>query len=377
MDFDIRTLFMGATVLVWMNALIMVSIWLYIRVMRDAIAFWSLSQILLGSSLLLYSFRGMIPDFYSIILANAGALLSYLAIQAGIACYVNKPAYLRRKLAVIFLVFMMSIFYLTYIYPSVAWRIIDISLFLVILSGISIRTLSRNITYTDNVPSKCLSFILKINIVLLLFRILLTISDRFYFDLMQIGSAQVAFIIGIFILYMILSLCLFWIIMDKMNHQIKIKAYTDMLTGLPNRRALEETLVKLALHGSKVVGVLMIDVDEFKMINDTYGHQAGDLYLKEVSHVIADVFNLRAEAFRYAGDEFIVIVYDAELLVRAIKYLCEKVENLSVLWQGKLIHTTISVGVAVNDDNLTNWAELIQLADADLYRRKKQKNSHI
>lgn len=54
MDFDIRTLFMGATV-VWMNALIMVSIWFYIRVIRDAIAFWSLSQILLGSSLLLYS----------------------------------------------------------------------------------------------------------------------------------------------------------------------------------------------------------------------------------------------------------------------------------------------------------------------------------
>lgn len=319
----------------------------------------------------------MIPDFHSIILANAGAFLSSLAIQAGIACYVNKPAYLRRKLATIFFVFMVSLFYLTYIYPSVAWRIIDISLFLVILSGISIRTLSRNITYADNVPSKYLSLILKLNIVFLFFRILLTISDRFYFDLMQLGSVQVAFIIGIFILYMTLSLCLFWIIMDKMNHQIKIKAYTDMLTGLPNRRALEETLVKLVLHRNKAAGVLMLDVDEFKMINDTYGHQAGDLYLKEVSHVIADAFNLRAEAFRYAGDEFIIIAYEAELLVQTIKHLCEKVENLSVLWQGELIHTTISVGFAVNDDNVTNWAELIQRADEDLYRTKKARRSHI
>jgi len=377
MGFDIRTLFMGATVIVWMNALIMVSIWVYIRVMRDAIAFWSLSQILLGSSLLLYSFRGMIPDFHSIILANAGTFLSYLTIQAGIACYVNEPAYLRRKFAALFLVFMVSIVYLTYIYPSVAWRIVDISLFLVILSGISIRTLSCNKKYTDNLPSKCLQLILKINIIVMFFRILITISDHFYFDLMQIGSVQIAFIIGGFVLYMILSLCLFWIIMDKINHQVKIQAYTDILTGLPNRRALEETLVKLVLHGNKVSGVLMIDVDKFKMINDTYGHQAGDLYLKKVSHVIADVFNLRAEAFRYAGDEFIVIIYDEENLVQVIEHLCEKVKNLSVLWRGNLIHTSISVGFAVNDDNVTNWAALIQLADEDLYRVKKGRNSHI
>jgi diguanylate cyclase (GGDEF)-like protein len=96
-----------------------------------------------------------------------------------------------------------------------------------------------------------------------------------------------------------------------------------------------------------------------------------------VSHVIADVFNLRAEAFRYAGDEFIVIIYDEENLVQVIEDLCEKVKNLSVLWRGNLIHTSISVGFAVNDDNVTNWAALIQLADEDLYRVKKGRNSHI
>lgn len=377
MNFDIRTLFMGATAVVWMNALIMVGIWYFIRIMRHAIAFWSLSQILLGSSLILYSLRGMIPDVYSIILANAGVFLSYLAVQAGIACYVNKPAGLGRKFITLFLAFMTSMVYLTYIFPSVAWRIADISLFLAILSGISIGTLSHHRKDADNLPNICLQIVLKANIILMFFRILITISDRVYFDLMYMGVVQAGFIIGIFVLYMMLSLCLLWIIMHKMNHQVKIEAHTDILTGLPNRRALEEALVKQVLYKTKTVGIVMIDVDKFKMINDTYGHQAGDLYLKEASRIIADTFKQIAEVFRYAGDEFIVIVYDIERLRQVTNRLCKKVENLSVLWQEDVIHTTISVGFAINNDNLMNWAELIQMADKDLYRMKKERKNHL
>ena len=150
----------------------------------------------------------------------------------------------------------------------------------------------------------------------------------------------------------------------------------DQLTGLYNRRYLEETIDKMVAQikrrGTRL-GILMIDADHFKNINDTYGHDVGDKVLKEVSEVIQKSIRESDIAIRFGGEEFMVLLMDveegasekvAEKIRRAVE--AYKIENF-----GTVIRGTVSIGVSefpVDSDNI--W-QCIKFADIALYRAKE------
>jgi diguanylate cyclase (GGDEF)-like protein/PAS domain S-box-containing protein len=152
----------------------------------------------------------------------------------------------------------------------------------------------------------------------------------------------------------------------------------DHLTGLFNRRYLEETLERELLRVARKqlsLGIILLDVDDFKSFNDTYGHAAGDAILQELGSLLLK--HVRGEDIpcRYGGDEFILVLPDASLGVTRERadFLRENAGNLQVLFEGKTLDpVSLSLGVAVFHEHGSTSASLLKAADAALYRAKQE-----
>lgn len=155
-------------------------------------------------------------------------------------------------------------------------------------------------------------------------------------------------------------------------------ALTDALTGLHNRRYMEAHLGNLAqraTHSERTLALLMIDIDHFKKINDTYGHPVGDEVLRAVAERLQNSVRPFDTVARWGGEEFMVVMPDADEKVGRVvaERLRAKVQQVAVSTSQTPtgIPVTISVGIAASQPNGFDPAVLIQAADAALYRAKE------
>ncbi len=160
------------------------------------------------------------------------------------------------------------------------------------------------------------------------------------------------------------------------EERLQYLATRDALTGLPNRLLLHERLTQAIAHAKRSglrVGVLFIDLDRFKNVNDTLGHRIGDELLKLVSRALSGVLRETDLLARLGGDEFMVIVEDVDdalLLGRIAQKVCEAVAQPFTIEEHE-IYVTCSVGVAVYPDDSDNPEELLKYADVAMYRSKE------
>jgi diguanylate cyclase (GGDEF)-like protein/PAS domain S-box-containing protein len=163
----------------------------------------------------------------------------------------------------------------------------------------------------------------------------------------------------------------------KLREALRTQSIKDALTGLYNRRYMEETLdreVRRAARAEQSLGIIMLDLDHFKKFNDTYGHDAGDAVLRETGTFLFK--SIRAEDFvcRFGGEEFVVILPTADLAAtrgRAERVRL-KMKELTIVHQGRSMGMiTISVGVAVFPEHGMSPKELMAAADAALYEAKR------
>jgi diguanylate cyclase (GGDEF)-like protein/PAS domain S-box-containing protein len=163
----------------------------------------------------------------------------------------------------------------------------------------------------------------------------------------------------------------------KLREALRTQSVRDALTGLYNRRYLEEVLereVRRASRAAQSLGVLIIDLDHFKNFNDTYGHDAGDVVLRETGASLTK--GIRAEDFvcRFGGEEFVVILPTADVTASRgrAERLRSKMRELTIMYQGKSLGmVTISVGVAAFPEHGMSPKELMAAADAALYEAKR------
>jgi diguanylate cyclase (GGDEF)-like protein len=163
----------------------------------------------------------------------------------------------------------------------------------------------------------------------------------------------------------------------KLRELLRNQSIRDALTGLYNRRYLEESL-KRELHranrASRNVSLVMLDLDHFKHFNDTFGHQVGDILLKEVAGVIKSRMRAGDLACRYGGEEFSLILAEVgtEGAQKCVESIRETIKHLSLHHRGQTLGTiTVSAGIATYPAHGTNSEELIRAADEALYRAKK------
>lgn len=161
------------------------------------------------------------------------------------------------------------------------------------------------------------------------------------------------------------------------------KSGIDVLTGLANRRLYEDvwpTLVSTASQHNQPLSLALFDVDSFKSINDTWGHESGDLVLKHLAQTVRAALPEEAVGIRLGGDEFLVLLpgFDLEQSHEVMQRLVEQVANRPIEVQaGIRMCPTLSVGIASFPKPQANPEELMQSADEAAYESKKQGRNRI
>ena len=159
------------------------------------------------------------------------------------------------------------------------------------------------------------------------------------------------------------------------EERIRYLAQHDALTGLPNRFTLsvhlEHALARAERAGEKI-GLMFIDLDNFKTINDTLGHAVGDLLLCEVARRITSAVRKADIVARIGGDEFVVVLESAHLPGDAGMVAQKILERMSeaVPVDGNELHTTPSIGIAIYPDDAANSEDLMKNADVAMYHAK-------
>ncbi len=165
----------------------------------------------------------------------------------------------------------------------------------------------------------------------------------------------------------------------KAKAEIEFRAFHDPLTGLPNRRALDEALDDAGSPDAADRVLVRVDLDHFKNVNDTLGHAAGDFVLKEVSNILRE--NVRASdmAIRAGGDEFVILLHEGSTLGDAIDQAQRILKSLEgeMLFEGKSCRVGASFGIAAAADGLLDNPELLIGADAALYQAKENGRGSI
>lgn len=168
----------------------------------------------------------------------------------------------------------------------------------------------------------------------------------------------------------------------ELHKNVSILAITDSLSGLYTQGYFLEQLnnfIIRAKHEKKQLSVIILDVDFFKQVNDTYGHPQGDLLLRQMSGLIKEETRGVSLAARYGGDEFCVILFDTDKTsgVVTAERIRTAIEQYEFVLRGKTVRITISGGVATYPEDAITRKELIQKADDFLYKAKQSGRNRI
>lgn len=159
-------------------------------------------------------------------------------------------------------------------------------------------------------------------------------------------------------------------------------AYFDALTNLPNRVSFQERVISKIpslQRNSKRMALFFIDMDNFKNVNDTFGHFTGDKFLIEVAKAIKEILREEDTLARLGGDEFTVILEDVESVLD-IGFVAEKIIErfkAPIIVDGREFYTGASIGISIYPDDGTTYEELVKAADTAMYQVKEsEKNSY-
>lgn len=192
--------------------------------------------------------------------------------------------------------------------------------------------------------------------------------------------------LAILILFLVAAVALAWALartLTRLHQRVAEQAVTDPLTGLWNRRYMAQTLdreVSRAIRFDHSISLIILDVDDFKEINDRQGHMQGDIVLEKVSDVVREATRSIDVAARYGGDELALILVETgrEGAILLAERLGEQMRDTEVpLRDGGSMAVTISVGVATIPDSAEDLASLVDAADRALLRAKREGKNQI
>lgn len=183
-------------------------------------------------------------------------------------------------------------------------------------------------------------------------------------------------LITLFTLFYVSNLYFF-----ELNNAHEKLAYTsnhDLLTGLFNRRFFEYIMKRNKSEIENKYTIAIFDIDDFKIINDTYGHQAGDEVLKMVSKVIEPTEEKEYVPVRWGGEEFILFMpqTDEEHAYAYLLGLCDTIRNTVVEFDNHKINVTITIGMCTGT-GLTDYESVIRVADDRLYSGKRSGKNRV
>lgn len=164
-------------------------------------------------------------------------------------------------------------------------------------------------------------------------------------------------------------------------NRLNMIAVTDELTNIFNRRYLDEHLpysLKNLSNKDFTLSIIMLDIDKFKSINDTYGHLCGDYAIKEIAHLISEyIKDFKGWTCRYGGDEFIAVIENVseDKTYEIVNTLKTLIQTNKFMYDNKPINITCSFGVTFLNHDKIGLNDALNLVDSKLYKAKKTRNA--
>lgn len=178
-----------------------------------------------------------------------------------------------------------------------------------------------------------------------------------------------------------MAMCFIWFLVCELNGELAAQALTDPLTGALNWRALEAAAQREAARSSRhgfPLSIIMIDIDDFKLLNDAHGHAAGDLVLKDLVRTVKSMLRTQDLFARTGGEEFAILLPDTtiESGMAIAERIRKAIEGLVIKYEGKKIVYTISAGVS-QFDSARGFEGVMRRADKAMYKAKEQGRNRV
>ncbi|WP_070971906.1 GGDEF domain-containing protein [Vibrio sonorensis] len=333
----------------------------------------SASLSVLGIGFLVLAFGNTISLWVSKVLANGLIAYGFVLLVQGLGQF-RRCAVRYHHIAYISLIAtIVGLCYFTFFHVSTDIRIILISGHIVLCLALCVLINSRGQQKDNTIALMILTVGLFIQGLYMLYRIAWTMGTPGIPDFMQAGIVQQLAFIAIILMIVLIGFSITWIITSRLVTTIYNTSIEDTLTRLYNRRAMEEFVPKdmaRAIRHRENLSVVLLDIDNFKAINDTYGHQVGDSVLKTIARIVRHETRKEDSCFRYGGEEFLVLLptTNTEQAVVVAEKLRKTIKRSNILPTSSQ-DCTASFGVA-SYTNETNWQELVEKADKALYNAK-------
>jgi diguanylate cyclase (GGDEF)-like protein len=386
MILDVRTVGLLSGVMPLALGMVMLTYW-HLRRVYAGFGYWVISNFILGIGFLLIDTRGMIPDFFSIILGNVLLVYAMLLVYEGLQLFMGRLSFnLWNYVLLLSYVILQNFF--TYAMDDINFRIVlvsSITCFYHLRMAISlIRYMPERLRKTSNV----IVILFMISALLALLRAVVTIlrvtptdlaSDSFLF------WYALVFLITVLtwtFSFFLLSSARLELDLEDAHKELSLIANTDPLTGLFNRRYFfehAEAEFKRLMRYRYGASLLMIDVDLFKNINDGFGHIAGDKILNGVATILREQLRTFDLVARLGGDEFIVMLLNVNepQSFRIAERICKAVERTPVTFEDNQLEFRLSVGLTSLIPNEDDLVMAIQRADKALYQAKLEGRNRV
>jgi diguanylate cyclase (GGDEF)-like protein len=166
------------------------------------------------------------------------------------------------------------------------------------------------------------------------------------------------------------------------NRCLQEAALSDALTGLPNRRYAHERIQQewsAAYRSARALACMVIDIDDFKQINDVYGHDVGDMVLRHTADALRQALRTQDVICRTGGDEFLVICPETSIeeVLSCGERLRKEIDCLALNNESDVLHLSVSVGVAVRDETMSSAGDLIKRADRAVFLAKRRGRNRV
>lgn len=329
---------------------------------------WAAAPLLWLVSTVLFGSRDFISDWLSLVLANMLLVLGTLIYYQGTRNFLGHAFDWRFwgwVLAITTLVFVV----LTYWAPIYAVRV---GFFTLVMGSIYAAQLRFMLRYGGrNFPVRLVEAVLALHMVVLAGRLVSILTGHAGSNLMEASLFQTLYIGGYVLTVLMLSIGAVLMATDRLRTELEYLATYDSLTKTLNRRALlqrcEDELERAQRYGHGP-SIMMVDLDNFKKVNDTHGHQHGDAVLVHFAERTRHVLRRADRLGRYGGEEFMVLLPGADAAAAA--------------GVAQRIHATLATGHALDCEvsiGLTSWTgshetldAMLSRADAALYRAKRE-----
>lgn len=331
---------------------------------------WLMAAALGSVGVLLMAGRGVVPSLLSIAVANACTTAAIALLVHGIRQLLAQPSDLRLALGSAVAVGIVDVPLAT-TWPNLRARSIVYFLFVLAWMTVALRSLLR-----ERTPARMfLASAMALTWLIAAARLLdVCVVDEVPAILAPSWSRVADFAGGIAITFLG-TVGLVLLVAEAAVKEVRQFALRDPLTGLGNRAAIEsaaERELARARRTGQPLGLLLLDIDRFKLINDQHGHATGDVALREVAKALRSALRREDELARYGGEEFLAVLpgaHESDLFVVGER-LRQAVAGLTITVRGRLLPVTVSIGGSVVRAGEATFEPALERSDEALYAAK-------